>query len=606
MQGLPEIGDVLDGNYKILSKLGAGGFGAVFLANHIPMDREVALKMLLAHGPRPEEMVERFRREVMATRVLSHPNTVRIFDYKDRDDHLLYYTMEHLKGQTLKKVTKTLGPQSPLRVRHITRQVLKSLSEAHSYKIIHRDLKPANIMLVDMHGETDFVKVLDFGIAKIMDTSEEENEEDQLTSAGMLVGTLRYMAPEQITGAPLGPMTDLYSLGLIMTELLVGKSVFAGTGRWEVFQKQISEEPIELPTALLQSPLGPIISKALSKRSDQRFANAVEMIKALEAIPEHQLSLEPLVYQDEASFGESDSNTSNPSAHSGAFSTSAISSTGPLPSTPAFNENAPTMLQDISDVSRPAHAHVSAHPKHSTPPLSEDSTQHLEAQDLEEMGALPSTFSPPSDDTFDDGAKGKIMAVVAVGIVALLGIGAVVALGLADTKAPLPPDTTSTQTAETTPPKQETTTPPLEKDTQLAAKAAVEPSTTPSTVEPTKIAAPPEPKTFKTSIQSSPSNAKVSLKGKQIGTTPFTYTYTQRVNVLVSMNGYKSKAITLEKEDTPSIRVSLTKKKRSTARPARPRPPKPEPKVTPTNDGFLDVLQDSPNKKKKKGFVNID
>ena len=622
MQGLPEIGDILDGNYEILSQLGAGGFGAVFLANHIPMDREVALKMLLAHGPRPEEMVERFRREVMATRVLSHPNTVRIFDYKDREDHLLYYTMEHLKGDTLKHITKTFGPQSPRRVRHIAKQVLKSLSEAHSYKIVHRDLKPANIMLVDMHGETDFVKVLDFGIAKIMDTSEGENEEDQLTSAGMLVGTLRYMAPEQITGAPLGPMTDLYSLGLIMTELLVGKSVFAGTGRWEVFQKQISEDPIDLPAPVLQSPLGPILSKALSKRADQRYASALEMIEALEEIPASQLSQEPLMYADGSQFGVPDSNISKQFPHSGAFSTSAISSSGPIPTTPAFNESAPTMVQDVSEVSRADHVRVPAHAGVHVP-TSEETTQHLDAHDLAIMdvseqapapafspGSAAPIFSPPSDDTFDNGSKGKLMVLAGVGV--LLLIGGVIALAtmgeeepsveqVEPTMAAIAPeskeDPQQIQRPEPTP-----VDPPAKQldKSAIAAKANPE-EAAPDKVEPVKVKpAPVQPKTFKVNISSTPSRARVSLRGKRIGVTPFTYEYTKPVNVLVSMNGYKSKAVSLEEDGRASINVNLTKKKTVVR-------PKPTPGPGENNDsGFVNVLKEKKKKEKKGGFMAID
>ena len=295
MKSLPEIGDVVDDTYELVSILGSGGFGAVYRARQINMDRDVALKLLIASGPKFEEMVKRFRREVMAIRNLTHPNTVRIYDFRDDPEGLLYYTMEALDGKTLKQEVRQRGPLSPQRLHHVLLQVLKSLSEAHAQNIVHRDLKPANIMLVDMHGETDFVKVLDFGIAKLL---HEDEDVEELTSAGILVGTLRYMAPEQIAGDDLGPYTDLYALGLIAVEMLTGASVFTGTGRWEVLQQQISDEPVRIPQAVLDTGLGPIIRRCLQKDRAKRYNGADEVIQALRSIDNSQLDAEPLYVSD--------------------------------------------------------------------------------------------------------------------------------------------------------------------------------------------------------------------------------------------------------------------------------------------------------------------
>ena len=294
MVGLPEIGDVIDDTYEITRLIGKGGFGAVFLARHLPMQRDVALKMLIAHGPDPTETIERFKREVMAIRILSHPNTVRIFDFRDDPEagHL-YYTMEYLKGVTLKDVLRNEGAQSPRRVKRILVQTLKSLGEAHSHGIVHRDLKPANVMIVDMHGEQDFIKVLDFGIAKILE--HEEDEDNPLTSAGMLVGTLRYMSPEQIKGQPLGPYTDIYSLGLIANELLAGKNPYAGTSRWEIIQAQAGPDPIEFLPELEGSPLISVLRKALAKEPEERYSGSEQMLRDLNHIPDQALSDMPLV-----------------------------------------------------------------------------------------------------------------------------------------------------------------------------------------------------------------------------------------------------------------------------------------------------------------------
>ncbi len=297
MMKLPEIGDVVDETYEIQSVLGTGGFGAVYLARQINMDRDVALKLLVASGPKFGEMVKRFRREVMSIRNLTHPNTIRVYDFKDNPDGLLYYTMEALKGVTLKEEVRQNGPLSPRRLKHILRQVMKSLSEAHSHGIVHRDLKPANIMIVEMHGETDFVKVLDFGIAKTM-AGEAGDDEEDLTSAGILVGTLRYMAPEQITGGQLGPQIDLYAAGLIAMEMLTGESVFAGTGRWSVLQAQISEEPVPIPQVVLESPMGQVVRNCLQKDVSLRYRSADEVLEALGKLPDSALSEESLYVSD--------------------------------------------------------------------------------------------------------------------------------------------------------------------------------------------------------------------------------------------------------------------------------------------------------------------
>lgn len=295
MKSLPEIGEVIDDTYELVSILGTGGFGAVYRARQINIDRDVALKLLVASGPKFEEMVKRFRREVMAIRNLTHPNTVRIYDFRDDPEGLLYYTMEALDGKTLKEEVRERGPISPRRLKHILHQVLKSLSEAHAQNIVHRDLKPANIMLVDMHGETDFVKVLDFGIAKLL---HEDEDIEELTSAGILVGTIRYMAPEQIAGDNLGPHTDLYALGLIAVEMLTGESVFSGTGRWEVLQQQISDEPVRIPQPVLHSPLGAIIERCLQKDPRRRFNGADEVIEALRSVDDSRLVDHALYVRD--------------------------------------------------------------------------------------------------------------------------------------------------------------------------------------------------------------------------------------------------------------------------------------------------------------------
>lgn len=430
MMNLPEIGDVIDDTYEIRDILGKGGMGAVYLARQINMDRDVAMKILVASGPKFEEMVKRFRREVMAIRNLSHPNTVRIYDFRDDPEGLLYYTMEALRGETLKDLMRREGPISPKRVKHVVRQVLKSLSEAHSYGIVHRDLKPANIMLVDMHGETDFAKVLDFGIAKVFSESDDDEE---LTSAGIVVGTLRYMAPEQIAEKHVGPPTDLYGLGLIAVEMLSGQSVFAGTGQWNLIHQQISDDPVPIPDAILNTALGQVLKTCVEKSYEARFPTADAMLKALDQIPESALETAPLF--ERAPGGEgfvatagakgapvddaATMITESPFAADGSMPAPSVATQAPTVQTPTAQTQRPTREPAITGnfgasaaaASQPASGSFGAPASQSQPFAAAPG-----AEAMPQMGTFQSPAKPAS--------KSKALPIAAIVILLLAGGGA--------------------------------------------------------------------------------------------------------------------------------------------------------------------------------------
>ena len=616
MQGLPELGEVVDDMYEIRKQLGAGGFGAVFLARHLAMDRDVALKMLIAHGPRPEEMIERFKREVMAIRVLSHPNTVRIFDYRDSAQGLLYYTMEYLKGETLKDLTKREGPQSPRRVRHICRQVLKSLGEAHSYGIVHRDLKPANIMLVEMHGEEDFVKVLDFGIAKILDQNgENQDEDDPLTSAGMLVGTLRYMAPEQITGGQLSACTDLYSLALIMIELLSGQSVFAGTGRWEIFQRQISNDAIELTPEIMRSSLGGVLGKALQKRPEQRYASAAEMLKALDAIPDHLLDERPL--SAAATSPELGASTSSGSfaPNSGLFSAAhtpapsiqapglhvpvqigvgvadddgativtdleTLSGPQPLAYAPAPGAGAPSGPQALPHASpqtlhKPIPSHASLPTRQSADITAETHAPvapaaHGATQAPQALIGLPAQQAPrfgaPDDDmsaSFEAPARSRKGLIIGLPLAALLigglAVGYVV-LSQNDQAATDPavaqrlPDPSPQTTTQTSP--QAAQADPSPGQTDQPAQGSPDQGSPPAQTPPP----PQEPAAARViTIEANVPRAQVFDGERFIGYTPHELTYTQPVTLTLKLDGYEPRELTIGQDSAQTRQVELSK-----------------------------------------------
>ncbi len=273
-------GDVLAGRYQIEVPIGAGGFGTVFRAMQLNLNRTVALKVLLPElVDQPSEM-ERFRREAQLAQKLEHPNTVRLFDFGVSENGVPFMAWELLKGKPLDALIRSERGLSPARVYRITSQVLKSLMEAHALGIVHRDIKPSNIFICDFQGEPDYVKVLDFGIAKAVQSKTQVG----LTQAGIALGTPSYMAPEQVAGGAITPGSDLYALGLVMGEALSGHTVMKGSTGMEIAIAQASPSPVPLPPEATNSPLGPVIHKATQKSQALRYGSAREMLEHLEAV----------------------------------------------------------------------------------------------------------------------------------------------------------------------------------------------------------------------------------------------------------------------------------------------------------------------------------
>lgn len=266
---------VFGGRYGVEAELGRGGYGIVYRAIDQQTGRGVALKALTT-AALGGDADRRLEREVQLVQRLSHPNTVRLYDFGRDPDGVPFVAYELLEGETLALVMKQ-GPMSLERVVRIATQVLRALGEAHALGIIHRDIKPANVMLLQFSGDPDVVKVLDFGIAKLL------SESVALTRTGTVVGTPRFMSPEQIRGAGVGPPSDLYSVALLVAEMASGQRVFVG-GSHEVFMAQLSEAPVPLPTELEHTPLGAVLQKALAKDSRSRHQTASELASALESL----------------------------------------------------------------------------------------------------------------------------------------------------------------------------------------------------------------------------------------------------------------------------------------------------------------------------------
>ncbi|HRH01107.1 MAG TPA: serine/threonine-protein kinase, partial [Polyangiaceae bacterium] len=278
------IGTTIAGKYKITELLGEGGMGCVYVGEQQmgTAVRKVAVKTLHKHLSTDQKIKERFARECGTVSQLHHPNTIQVFDFGTTPEGLLYIVMEFVKGQSVAAVIEKEGPMDPVRVEKILTQVCGSLQEAHEAGIVHRDLKPENVVLCDRAGQTDWVEVLDFGIAKR--SSENDPNEAKLTQQGMVLGTPPYMSPEQFTGLPIDARSDIYALGVMSYEMLTGQLPFEANTAWEWATKHMTAQPKPIEAqangALLPERARATIMRALEKRPEDRPTSAKEFIES--------------------------------------------------------------------------------------------------------------------------------------------------------------------------------------------------------------------------------------------------------------------------------------------------------------------------------------
>ncbi len=273
----PFLGRTLGGIYLIQQKIGSGGMGDVYKALHLTLEAPVALKIVRRGLLADPGMVHRLHREARAASRLRHPNVIAVRDLGEANDGMLFMVMEYVTGKSLARVIAEGSPMPEPRVVHIGAQILAALAEAHANQILHRDLKPENVMIESQRGASDSVKVLDFGIAKILAAGQGAST---LTQAGLVCGTPGYMSPEQLRGGDLDGRSDIYSTAVVLYEMLTGRLPYKVLTPMELLHKQLAEAlvpPSERRATPVSSSLEALVIRALSPRREDRPGSAKEM-----------------------------------------------------------------------------------------------------------------------------------------------------------------------------------------------------------------------------------------------------------------------------------------------------------------------------------------
>ncbi len=292
----PLIGSTIAGKYRVVQKLGDGGMGSVYKAEHILLKHYVALKILHKHLAGDDEYLTRFQREARTVFKIKHPNVVTLHDFGVEGDSP-YLAMEFIEGRSLKEILNSEGLLDVTRVYIITRQILLALGEAHSNAVVHRDLKPDNIMIAEKADGSEFAYILDFGIVKVLQS---DVEEDLLqTKTGLVFGSPQYLAPEQVMQKAVDARTDLYSLGAMIFEMLTGELPFQAETALQTMFQHINSEPRSIketrPDLKISENINKVILKLLAKVPDDRYQSVEECLVDFDAAFDPTGSIRELV-----------------------------------------------------------------------------------------------------------------------------------------------------------------------------------------------------------------------------------------------------------------------------------------------------------------------
>ncbi|MBA2664367.1 MAG: serine/threonine protein kinase [Bradymonadaceae bacterium] len=410
MTRMPEVGELVDDVFRIESKLDAGNFGAVYKVHDILEDRTIALKVLKP-GPHDEaELRQRFEREARLVYSLQHPHVVEVYYYGETASGLPYMAMEYLNGTDLRSLIHHNGPLNPALIRRISLEVLSALETAHEIGIVHRDLKPANIYLVNDGGK-GHVKVLDFGFAKALDGE----SQGEITNAGTLVGTPAYMSPELVHKKNVGPPADLYAMGLIMAEMIMGEKLIKIESVYETILFQASPKNIKMPAPVANSLFAQIINRSVAKDLAERYKSATEIIEDLKRLDIPGVG--PLSNGAPSEYGNADMNARTRPRSTGMPSIEEVDrALGLDPEDPIGYP--PIHDHDLPMQSRPMHSMAEDEPTFDRPPerLSSPSDSNARPEDSFIMGnlAIPASSAPASNS-----GMGEIFVGIIVGLAIL-------------------------------------------------------------------------------------------------------------------------------------------------------------------------------------------
>ncbi|MBI3790359.1 MAG: serine/threonine protein kinase [Gemmatimonadetes bacterium] len=289
------VGTVIADRYHVMKKLGEGGMGAVYLAEHVKMGRKSAIKVMNPGMHQDADAIARFNREASNASRLNHPNICAIYDFGETPDGLIYLAMEFIEGKSLTALIEEAGALAPARAASIVHQAADALQVAHDYGIVHRDLKPDNIMITKDRNGADVAKVVDFGIAKAS-----SSDAQKVTKTGLVVGTPEYMSPEQLAGDKLDGRSDIYSLALVAFNCFTGTLPFPSNSAQEAMIMRLTDQPKTLGEmkgdVAWPAELQAVMDKALARDAAQRYASAAEfgrdLSRAVEGMPAPGLASE--------------------------------------------------------------------------------------------------------------------------------------------------------------------------------------------------------------------------------------------------------------------------------------------------------------------------